>query len=115
MRYKARGESDIASIVTIKAPKRLKMRSRRDASESIERHSCAQNENRGGQFVVKSMTRCTHFNEHAVGLDDGDAAKKGQERKREVDEALGSTGQNCDSVAVGNDASEDGGNAPGKN
>ena len=33
----------------------------------------------------------------------------------EVDEALGSTGQNCDSVAVGDDASEDGGNAPGKN
>lgn len=65
--------------------------------------------------MVKSVTRCTHFDEHAVCLDNGDATNNGQERKWEVDEALGSTGQNCDSVAVGDDASEDGGNAPGKN
>ena len=65
--------------------------------------------------MVKRMTRCTHFNEHAMRLDNGDTTNKGQERKGEVDEALGSTGQNCDSVAVGDDASEDGGNAPGKN
>ena len=60
------------------------------------------------------MPYYAHFVDHAIGLDERKAANNGQEREREVDKALGSTGQHCDSVVIDDDAPEDRGNTPGK-